>query len=82
MGYFPAEGAGGWGQVRLTLSFLGAKGPSFPVLLAPPPSFLRIPMISTGNWAPGNSCSLTSSPSFLLLQVHPASQGAGEGQQA
>lgn len=25
--------------------------------------------------APGNPCSLTSSPSFLLLQVHPAFPG-------
>lgn len=27
--------------------------------------------------APGNPCSLTSSPSFLLLQVHPAFPGWG-----
>ena len=55
------------------LSFLGAKGPSLPVSLAPPPSFLSSSMISAEYRAPGNSCSLTSSPSFLLLQVHPAS---------
>lgn len=46
---------------------------SWPLL---PPSSSS-PMISAGNRAPGNSCSLTSSPSFLLLQVHPASQGQG-----
>lgn len=48
---------------------------SWPLL---PPSSSS-PMISAGNGAPGNSCGLTFSPSFLLLQVHPASQGVGEG---
>lgn len=48
-------------------------------LKVPPPSFLFIPMISAGKRTPGNPCSLTFSPSFLLLQVHPASPGVGEG---
>lgn len=74
-----AEGARGWGETGLVLSILGAKCPSFPFYwpLLPPSS--ASPMISAGNRAPGNSCSLTSSPSFLLLQVQPASQGEGEG---
>lgn len=56
---------------------LKALQPSCCWPLLPPSS--SSPMISAGNRAPGNSCSLTSSSSFLLLQVQPASQGVGEG---
>lgn len=60
-------------------SFLGAQGPSSPVLPAPPPSSLFIPHDLSWEQGTRKLCSFTSSPSFLLFQVLPASQGVGEG---